>query len=224
MVTTIKTEPRPAVGTRTARKLRAEGRIPASLQHTSEAPHVNLSIDNDEFMAARRKHEHVFELVIEGKKEPALVNLLHWDTFGEYIQHIEFRRVDLNKKTRVEVPLEFVGHPKGVLNHLVTRIAIMTLPSTIPDLIECSVAELEIGTTVLAKSLTMPKGCELASEPDLAIARISAVKVEVEAAPAAETPIAAAGAVAAPVKADGAAGAAAAKPDAGKKDAPPAKK
>jgi large subunit ribosomal protein L25 len=227
MTTPLKTEPRHAVGTRTARKLRAEGRIPANLQHTPDAPHVNLSIDSDEFMSARRKHEHVFELIVEGKKEPALVNQLHWDTFGEYIQHVEFRRVDLHKKTRVEVMLEFVGHPKGVLNYLVTRIAVMTLPTTIPDLIECTVADLEIGTTVYAKSLPMPKGCELASDPELAIARISAVKIEVEAAPAAETPVAAAGAVAAPVKADAGAAAAsgaAAKPEAAKKDAGPAKK
>lgn len=225
MTTKLKTEIRESVGTRSARKLRAEGRIPASLQTTSDAGHINLSIDSAEFMTARRSHEHVFELLLSGKAEAALVNELHWDTFGEYIQHIEFRRVDLTKKTRVEIPLEFVGHPKGVLNHLVTRIAVMTLPTTIPDLIECSVADLEIGATVLAKQLHMPAGCELAAEPDLLLARISAIKVEVEAAPAADAPIAGASTVAAPVKADAAAGAAAgAKPDAAKKDAPPAKK
>src|SRR5690349_7585894 len=234
MVTPLKSELRNAVGTRTARKLRAEGKIPANLQHTQEAPHVNIAIDHDEFMGARRKHEHVFELVIEGKKQPALINELHWDTFGEFIQHVEFRRVDLSKKARVEVPLEYVGHPKGVLNHLVTRIAIMTLPTAIPDLIECSVADLEIGTAIHAKSLVLPKGCELAADPELLIARISAVKIEVEAAPVAEAG-AAASTVAAPAKADAgapaaAAGAAGAKPAAGaaaapaKKDAAPPKK
>lgn len=230
MTTKLDTQIRNTVGTRSARKLRAEGRIPASLQHTPEAPHVNLSVDHDEFMTARRKHEHVFELVVEGKKQPALVNQLHWDTFGEYIQHIEFRRVDLTKKARVEVPLEFVGHPKGVLNHLVTRIAIITLPTSIPDLIECSVADLEIGSTVLAKSLKLPAGCELGSEPDLLLARISAIKVEViETAPAAAEGGAAA-TVAAPTKAEGAApaagaagAAAGAKPDAAKKEAAPKK-
>ena len=232
MTTELKTETRVSVGTRSARKLRADGKIPASLQHTPEAPHVNLAIDTEAFMTARRKHEHVFELNIGGKKEPALVNQLHWDTFGEYIQHIEFRRVDLTKKARVEVPLEFVGHPKGVLNHLVTRIAVMTLPTSIPDLIECSVADLEIGTSVLAKQLAMPAGCELAADPDLVLARISAVKIEVEAAPTAEAVAAAAAStVAAPAKADAGAAAAGAKPDAAKKDAgapkkdaPPAKK
>ncbi len=234
MVTPLKTELRNAVGTRLARKLRAEGKIPANLQHTSDAPHVNLAIDQDEFMSARRKHEHVFELLIGGKKEPALINQLHWDTFGDFIQHIEFRRVDLTKKARVEVSLEYVGHPKGVLNHLVTRIAVMTLPTTIPDMIECSVADLEIGTTLYAKGLVMPKGCELAADPELIIARISAIKIEVEVAPAADATLAAASSVAAPVKADagaaaapgaaGGAGAAGGKGEAGKKDAGAPKK
>lgn len=223
MTAELETEIRHSVGTRSARQLRAEGKIPCSLQHTPEAPHLNLAIDSVTFMTARRKHEHVFELLIDGKKEPALVNQLHWDTFGEYIQHVEFKRVDLSKKTRVDISLEFIGHPKGVLNHHVTRIAVMTLPTTIPDQIECSVADLEIGTTIYAKNLVMPEGCELASEPDLILARISAVKVEVEAAPTAEaTAAAAASTVAAPAKAD--AGAAGAKPDAAKKDAPPPKK
>src|SRR5690349_3218162 len=221
MVTPLKSELRNAVGTRTARKLRAEGKIPANLQHTQEAPHVNIAIDHDEFMGARRKHEHVFELVIEGKKQPALINQLHWDTFGEFIQHIEFRRVDLTKKARVEVPLEYVGHSKGVLNHLVTRIAVMTLPTSIPDLIECSVADLEIGTAIYAKTLAMPKGCELADSPDLLIARISAIKIEVvETAPAPEAAAGAASTVAAPTKADAGAPAAAAPGAAGAKPAP----
>jgi large subunit ribosomal protein L25 len=226
MTTKLETEVRHTVGTRSARNLRAQGRIPASLQHTPEAPHVNLSVDEDAFMTARRKHEHVFELLVDGKREPALVNQLHWDTFGEYIQHIEFRRVDLTKKARVEVPLEFVGHPKGVLNHLVTRIAVSTLPTSIPDMIECSVADLEIGSTVLAKSLKMPAGCELASDPDLLLARISAIKIEVvEAAPvAAEGATVAAPVAAGKTEAGAPAAGAAAKPEAGKKDAPPAKK
>jgi large subunit ribosomal protein L25 len=228
MTTRLETEIRHTVGTRSARNLRAAGRIPASLQHTPDAPHVNLSIDQDAFMTARRKHEHVFELVVDGKKEPALVNQLHWDTFGDFIQHVEFRRVDLTKKARVEVPLEFVGHPKGVLNHLVTSIAVSTLPTSIPDVIECSVADLEIGTSVLAKQLAMPAGCELASDPDLVLARISAIKVEVvEAAPTPEVGAIAGSTVAAPVKADAAApaaGGAPAKPEAGKKEAAPPKK
>ncbi len=53
MTTELKTETRASVGTRSARKLRAEGKIPASLQHTPEAPHVNLALDTEAFMTAR---------------------------------------------------------------------------------------------------------------------------------------------------------------------------
>jgi large subunit ribosomal protein L25 len=196
MTTPLSTEPRHAVGTRASRKLRATGRIPVALQKDGEKPALNLSIDAEEFLRARRKHEHVFELVIDKAREPVLVNALEWDVFAEDIVHVEFRRVDLTKKTRVEVPIEFTGHPKGVLNHLLTRIAVMTLPTTIPDLIEFSVADMEVGRTVLASELKMPEGVELATAPDVAIARISMIKIEVEAAPAAPTEAEAAAAAA----------------------------
>lgn len=201
MVTKLKTLARERVGTRSARKLRAEGRIPVALQQDGEKPALNLSIDADEFLRARRKHEHVFELEIGGKKEPALVNSLAWDVFAEDILHVEFRRVDLTKKTRVDVPIEFTGHPKGVLNHIETRISVLTLPSAIPNVLEISVADMEVGRTVLASELKLPEGVELASPPETPIARISMIKIEVEAAPAAPTEAEAAAAAAATVAA-----------------------
>ncbi|MBK8179788.1 MAG: hypothetical protein IPK67_13050 [Planctomycetes bacterium] len=65
-----------------------------------------------------------------------------------------------------------------------------------------------------------------ASEPDLLLARISAIKIEVvEAAPvAAEGATVAAPVAAGKTEAGAPAAGAAAKPEAGKKDAPPAKK
>jgi large subunit ribosomal protein L25 len=227
MVTVLKTEPRTAVGTRSARKLRVEGKIPAALGRDGDQPQLNLIIDADEFLVTRRKHEHVYELDVGGKRQPALVRELHWDPMGEHILHVEFRRVDLTKKTQVEVELEFTGHPKGVLNHLVTRIPVMALPHEIPDFIEVSVADLEIGTTIVASQLKLPQGVDLAAPGDLLLARISQIKIEVVAPPT-PTPeeaaaAAAAAALAAPT-AEGAVpakGAPPAKGEAGKKGAPP---
>jgi ribosomal protein L25 (general stress protein Ctc) len=134
----LQSEPRKKLGSRTAVALRSLGRIPSSLEWTKEAAHVDFSIDSVEFLAARRRHQHVFELDFAGKKEAAIVRHIDWDTFGDLILHVEFRRVDLKKKTEVEVDLHFVGHPKGVLNQLVAHVKVMALPTEIPD-------ELEVG-------------------------------------------------------------------------------
>ncbi len=218
-ISVLKAEPREKLGTRAARVLRAEGRIPGTIGADADKPHVDLAIDEAEFMAARRQHSHVYSLEIGGAAETALVRHLDWDVFGDRVNHIEFRRVDLKKKTEVEVELAFVGHPKGVLNHLMTHVLIRALPTDIPDSIECTVADLEIGAIVTVGSLKMPANVELLTKPDLHVARISELKVDLGPAPEAAAPTAEAGtAAAAP-----AAGAAGATPAAGAAGAKPEK-
>jgi large subunit ribosomal protein L25 len=187
MSTKLKTEPRARLGTRAARALRAAGRIPAVLPATPDRPHLDLSIGEDEFLASRRHHQHLFELEIEGQVETAIVNQLDWDVFGERITHVEFRRVDVRQRTEVRVPIEFQGHPKGgILVHLVTEITVSTTPDRIPDQVSVSVADLEPGAVVLASALGLPEGVDLGGgfEPGTPVARIAAPKVEFEPAPA----------------------------------------
>ena len=189
MSMTLKTDKRPSIGTRGARALRAAGRIPVSLQATADAPHLDLSIDADQFMASRRHHQHLYELEIDGRVETALVRELHWDVYGESLLHVEFRRVDRTRMTEVEVELEFVGRPKaGVLNQLLGHVTIKTRPDNIPDSLEVHISELGEGTTLFARDARLPQGVTLATPGDTPVGRISAIKIQVEeVAPVAET-------------------------------------
>lgn len=184
----LNAERRERLGTRQSRRLRSEGRIPVSLRAEGERPQVSLSISEEEFLAARRHHEHVFTLTVGGVEQSALVDDLQWDTFGERIVHVEFRRVDLDKKTQVEVPLEFLGNPKsGLLNHPITVLQVLAKPGDIPDSVEVRVEGLEIGAVVLASDLKLPAGVELAEQPDTVVANISAPHEEKEPQEAEET-------------------------------------
>ena len=194
MSATLQGVVRDKLGSRHARKLRKQGRIPASLQGEGKQG-VEFSISADEFLDARRHHEHLFDLSLgKGKPESAMVRELQWDTFGESIIHVEFRRVVRTRKTDVEVELEFSGHPKGgVLNHLVTHVTVSCLPTAIPDSIEVRVDDLEIGHPILAADLVLPEGATLAMPGDTPIAVVSTVRAadaepeaEAEAAEAAE--------------------------------------
>lgn len=181
MSATLDAARRDKLGTRASRKLRFQGRIPCSLVAEDNDP-VALSIDEDQFLAARRAHEHLFDLDFGSESEAALVNELQWDTFTGRIQHVEFRRVVRGQKTESEVELTFKGNLKGgVLNHLVTHVTIESLPSQIPDGIDVSVDGMSEGSTIHAKDLVLPEGSALGMDPETVIAIISAVKVEAEA-------------------------------------------
>jgi large subunit ribosomal protein L25 len=190
MTATLKTAPRTRLGTRAARILRLQGRIPASLQGDKKETLI-LTIDEHEFLAARRHHEHVFTLELEGgASDSAMIRDLQWDPLGEEILHVEFRRVDLTRETEAMVALEFVGHPKGgVLNHLVTSVTVAAIPSKIPDVIEVKVDAMELGHPLLARDLVLPEGVRLVTPGNVSIAVVVIVKEEVAApAPAAAAP------------------------------------
>ncbi|MCZ6596019.1 MAG: 50S ribosomal protein L25 [Planctomycetota bacterium] len=192
MSATIHAELRVDLGTRHAKRLRRGGSIPASIQGEGKAG-VAVSIQAAEFLVARRHHEHLFELEIGGgkgkrkSKETALIRELQWDTFGEEILHVEFRRVVLGKKTEVDVELEFTGHPKGgVLNHLMTHIKVIALPQDIPDGIPVKVDGMEPGHTLHASDLELPENVELAIDLETAIANVTVPRGIEEAVPEAE--------------------------------------
>ena len=128
MSATFQAKLRDKVGSRGARKLRAEGQIPCNIQG-GDGDHINFSIDEHAFFTARRQHEHLFDIELGGATETALVRELQWDSMGEQLMHIEFRRVVRGQKIESVVKLSFEGMPKsGILNHLMTEITISSIP------------------------------------------------------------------------------------------------
>ena len=198
---TLDANPREKIGSRDARKLRRAGRIPVNLMAADGKPAAALSIDADEFLRLRRAHVHLYDLQIGEELESALIRELQWDTFGETILHVDFKRVQRGVETEADVELEFLSHPKsGYANHLVTHITIKTLPSKIPDSIVVKLGELDEGDHVKAGDLEMPEGVTLAVPEDLELVVIAGVRhapeltpEELEAAEAAAAEGAAAG-------------------------------
>ena len=182
----LKSEIREKVGTRSARALRVDGRIPAAISADDKHPHQDIHIEEHNFLATRRRHTHLYELEIKGEVQMAVVRELQWDVFGERIVHIDFKRVQRDVKTETVIELEFVGVPKGgLLNHLVTHITVSCIPMLIPDAIEIEVAKMELGHAFYARDLNLPEGVEYVGNKDNKIAVVVAAKIEVVAAPAA---------------------------------------
>jgi large subunit ribosomal protein L25 len=217
----LNAEPRAKLGTRHARYLRRDGRIPATIGADEKHEHVDLHIEEHNFMATRRRHTHLYEIDLKGQLQMVVVRELQWDTFGEAIVHIEFKRVQRDVKTDSLVELEFTGHPKGgIINHLVTNVTVRCVPLLIPDVIDVPVGHLELGGVVYARDLKLPEGVEFVGNKDQKIAVVvmaakpEAVATAAEGAEGAAAPAAAAGAPAA-----GAAAPAAGAPAAGAKPA-----
>jgi large subunit ribosomal protein L25 len=181
MAITLSAAIRTKIGSRAARKLRANGSIPCSLQDPKAAV-IAFSIGEDDFLAARRAHEHLFDITIDGADHAAVVRELQYDYLTDQIIHVEFQAVIRGVKVESEVALEFIGQTKGgVLNALVNHVTISSIPSLIPNEIAIKVGELGEGEHLNASDLVMPEGCTLITDPGTTIATVSGADAVIEA-------------------------------------------
>jgi large subunit ribosomal protein L25 len=182
-------------GKNAARQLRSTGKIPGVLYGQKQEP-VGLSIDEAAMRAILQSNPEsaIVDLTIGGAgAEP--VNTLVRDVQRQpatgKILHVDFQRIRLDEKVRVEVQIILEGDAKGVkeqggiLEHLTRTLSIMSLPMQIPDSFEVDVTPLMIGDSYRLKDLveTHPE-IDFLDDPETSLATV--IPPTIEAAPAAE--------------------------------------
>lgn len=108
---------RSEVGKNASRRLRAAGRLPVAVYGEGLEP-VSASIVGRELGALLRSEagrHAIFTLAIEGgESSPVKIQKIDTDPVTSKILHLDLVRLSMTQKTRVKVPLEFVGEPVGV--------------------------------------------------------------------------------------------------------------
>lgn len=211
-----------------ARKLRAQGKVPGVCYGTSvDGPitPVPITLDIKQLRGALdpvRKRNTVVTLTIEGdgasRSLHALVKDLQIDVLRREITHVDLLAIDPNKEVRADVPIEFVGKPKGAISGGQIRIVLRSLgvrakPSDIPVKLTVDVSPLEIGDVIHVSAIALPPGVTSVTGRDLAVVTCAAPEEEKVETPAEGVPVEGA----APAAATAATAAAA--PAAGGKDA-----
>jgi large subunit ribosomal protein L25 len=160
---------RAATGTRESRRLRRQGMVPAVLYGHGEKS-IDLAARREALEAVVRHGSRIVDL--EGAvKTSALVRDLQWDTFGVEPLHVDFVRVDKTERIKVRVPLDLKGDAPGhraggTVNMVLHDIEIECTPDTIPEKIHAHVGKLELGGTIKAHDLELPKGAKVVHEGD----------------------------------------------------------
>jgi large subunit ribosomal protein L25 len=213
-----------------ARKLRATGEVPGVCYGASVDGRIEplpITVNVKALKAALdpvRRQNTVIDLTIDapsGKRSlHALVKEYQVHPLRREITHVDLMAIDPNKEVTTDVPLEFVGKPKGTIDggQLRTVLRALTLrakPSDIPVKITVDVSPLEIGDVIHVSSLSLPAGVTSVTGRDLAVVTCAAPEEETVAATAE-------GAAPADGAAPAAGAAAAAAPAAGGKAAPAA--
>jgi large subunit ribosomal protein L25 len=197
---TIAAEPRPTRGKNESRRLRQQGLIPAVL-YGAHQDSVAVAVSPKEvtkILHSKSGHNTIFNLGIRGgETTPAMFVDWQYDPMKDTLLHVDLKRIDLNKRIRVSVPVLTHGEPKGVkvqggLLEIVTReVEIECLPDEIPEHFTVETTELMIGQSIRAGEVALEGSMKLVSSADNVIAHVVALRAE-EAPAAAATPEAAA--------------------------------
>jgi large subunit ribosomal protein L25 len=200
---TITAESRDSRGKNEARRLRAKGSMPAVVYGGPAGPEP-VSVNPKELhriLNSKTGHNTIFNLgVTGGESTPVMIVDWQYDPIKDSLLHVDLKRIDLNQRITVKVPVVTQGDPKGVkiqggIHEIVTReIEIECLPNDIPEQFVVNVSELLIGQNIRAGEIPMDGSMKLISPADTVISHVVSLRAEeattaetgAEAAPAAE--------------------------------------
>lgn len=177
-------------GTRVARRLRAQGQVPAIIYGHKLTP-VPITLERDTVLEMIKKATHLAELDLDGTSETVLVRHVQWDYLGKEIIHLDFARVSAEESIETEVPLELRGHVPGataggVLEVLVHTVPVICRANAIPSSIRVDVGSLLVGQAIHVRDLVLPEGVKVDADPDQLLVHLVARAVAPEPTPAAE--------------------------------------
>jgi len=183
-------------GSRIARRLRANGRIPAIIYGHKQEP-VPISLANEDVAMMLKKHIHLAELSWNGTKELTLVKDVQWDHLGKDVLHLDFLRVSAGETVESEVALELHGEPEGLVQggqveQFARTLTIQSEPASIPSAITVEISHLQLGEAIYVRDLIplLPKGVRTEADENMLIVHVvekkTAAQEEAEEAAAAE--------------------------------------
>src|ERR671936_2197535 len=204
MAIEINARKREAQGTGASRRLRRLGRVPGILYGGDKGP-INIELDHKDLLTNLRNekfHASILTLQLNGSKEQVLLRAVNMHPYRLQVQHVDFQRVQKDKKIHMKVPLHFVNAEKspgvkeqgGVVNHVMNELDIVCFPTDLPEFIEIDLANLAVGHSMHVREVPLPKGVELAlskdENPVVATVVVPALVTEEEEAAAAAAAVA----------------------------------
>jgi large subunit ribosomal protein L25 len=182
------TEKRSTRGTRMARRLRAEGRVPAVLYGHKEET-LSVSVAEDDLISAIRHGARVVDLRSDAGLQKAQIAEVQWDHLGHEVLHVDFRRVAADERIHVTVTIEVRGIAPGVtggglLDQPIHTLSVECAADSVPESIRVNVNELQLGGAIHVRDLHLPPDVKALADPDAIVVHVTAPQAEPEAAAA----------------------------------------
>ncbi len=182
----LNAEKRADIGKGASRRLRRlQDKIPGILYGGEKEP-IAITLEHKQVLKALENeafYSHILTIKIDGKAEKAVLKDVQRHAFKPKVTHMDFQRVSAKSKLHMHVPLHFINEDLapgvkiggGIVNHLLTDVEVVCLPSDLPEYIEVDLAGLQLNQAIHLSDLKLSKGVELVAlshDHDLSVANI----------------------------------------------------
>jgi large subunit ribosomal protein L25 len=178
-------EKREGRGTRAAVKVRKSGRIPAVVYGHKEET-VSVSLSGDELQSVLRHKAKIVDLKFEGAVQKAQIREVQWDHLGKEVLHVDLKRVSVDERIEISVPVELRGIAPGVtsggvLDQPIHSLRIECLAVAVPESIRVNILTLQLGASIHVRDLQLPTDVKALDDPDAVVVHVTTPQAEPEA-------------------------------------------
>jgi large subunit ribosomal protein L25 len=187
----VKSEKREGLGSNAARRLRAQGFVPAVLYGESLETTALVLRKKDivQILRLESGENTIFQVAVDGEATDVMIKELQIDPASDELLHVDLIRISMDKPIRVTVPIVHRGDPVGVKTEggfvdFVTReVEVECLPRDIPESIGIDISELHINQSYKVQAMAVPAGVKIITDPNTVLVLISMPHKEEEVFP-----------------------------------------
>ena len=171
----ITAEKRTEFGKGAARRIRRADKVPAVIYgHGNDPMHITLP-GHETMMALKHGGTNALLYIdLEGSTHIALTKQVQADPIKGFLEHIDFVEVKKGEKVTVEIPIHVVGESKADAMTVTeaNTVTVEAEATNIPDHIEVSVEDAEVGFQIFGRDLSLPSGSTLLTDDDYLIVNV----------------------------------------------------
>jgi large subunit ribosomal protein L25 len=186
--------PRATEGRGASRRMRRAGKAPGILYGGTVKP-TPIELDHNALFHALRNeafHSSILTMKLDGAATKVLLRDVQMHPFRNEILHVDFQRIDENRKIHMKIPLHFVNgeispavkQNGAIISHVTTELDITCLPKDLPGFIEVDLTELDVGHSMHVSAMKLPPGVAVVTrgrtDPVVATAIVPRAQVETE--------------------------------------------
>jgi large subunit ribosomal protein L25 len=165
-------------GKEETKKIRRAGQVPAVVYKSGGGDALHFSVNAPDIRALVYTPKfRLAEITLNGTVHKCIVKDIQFHPVTDAVNHIDFLELVPGLKFKATVPLRFSGTAPGVKNGgkfltKMRQVHILTTPEFVVDEVFADISQMDLGSTIRIRDITLPTGVEITNTGSVPVASI----------------------------------------------------